>query len=57
MKDKPIQFLSDKVKIKIGHRVDGSAEVTFEVGEYMVEKILPIALLSDSILKVTIEKE
>lgn len=32
-------FNADKIKVKFGTRVDGSAVVEFEVGEYEVPKL------------------
>lgn len=54
---KNIEFIADKVKIKVGHRVDGSAEVTFEVGEHMVANILPLGVLSDCNLRIAVTKD
>ena len=50
-------FSADKVKIKTGHRVDGTAEITFEVGEYMVENILPLSLLNGKVLNVEVKED
>lgn len=51
-----IQFQSDKVTIKTG-RVDNSAIVSFEVGEYQLERIAPLISLRDQVLKITVEVE
>lgn len=50
-----IQFEADRVKVKTGHRVDNSGEITFMVGEYMLPKITPLTIIVDKILKVTVE--
>ena len=52
-----IQFESDQVKVKSGHKVDGSAEVTFVIGEYMVQNIVQLVTVKDKLLKVTVEVE
>lgn len=53
--DKPkIQFIADRVKVKTG-RVDNSADVTFEVGEYQLKEIKDLMDMLDKNLKVTVE--
>jgi hypothetical protein len=50
-----IAFEADTVKIKSGHKVDGSAEVCFIVGEYQVPNIVNLVPVKDKLLKVTVE--
>lgn len=57
MKEKTITFMSDKVKVKTGHRVDNSGEVTFIVGEYMLEKIKDLTTIIDKNLIITVKIE
>lgn len=52
-----IQFQSDQVKVKTGHKVDNSAEITFVVGEYMLEKIKEFVTLTDCVFNVSVEVE
>lgn len=52
-----IKFQSDQVKVKSGHKVDGSAEVTFVVGEYQVSNIVDLVTVKDKLLKVSVEVE
>ncbi len=53
--NKEIEIISDKVSVN-GPRIDGTYKVTFEVGEYMRDKIGDIIKLpTDNALKVTIE--
>jgi hypothetical protein len=54
---KKITFESDTVKVKSGHKVDGSAEVTFVIGEYQVKNIVDLVTIKDRILKVEVEVE
>ncbi len=49
-----IMFLSDKVTIKTG-RVDNSAIVSFEVGEYSLDDIAPLVSITDKVLRITVE--
>ena len=53
----PITFHADKVKVKTGHRVDNSGEVTFMVGEYQLENLKELISVVDADMKVTIEIE
>ena len=52
-----IKFESDQVKVKSGHKVDGSAEVTFVIGEYQVSNIVDLVTIKDKLLRVTVEVE
>ena len=56
MKDtqQKITFNSDKVKVKTG-RVDNSAVVEFEIGEYELENIKELVKIVHKNLKVTVE--
>lgn len=54
---KKITFQSDQVKVKSGHKVDGSAEVTFIIGEYQVENIVDLVTIKDKLLSVSVEVE
>ena len=49
-----IQFNSDRVTIKTG-RVDNSAIVSFEVGEYQVKNIKDLLGIVDKNLKITVD--
>jgi hypothetical protein len=49
-----IEFNSDKVTIRTG-RVDNSAIVSFEVGEYQLDNIKDLIGLVDKNLKITVE--
>ena len=49
-----IEFKSDKVTIRTG-RVDNSAIVSFEVGEYQLYNIKELIGLVDKNLKITVE--
>ena len=51
-----ITFQSDKVKIKTG-KVDNSATVEFEIGEYQLSNIKELVGLVDKIYTVTVETE
>lgn len=51
---KEIKFMSDKVKVKTG-RMDNSAIVEFEIGEYQLENIKELVGIVDKELKVTVE--
>lgn len=51
-----ITFQSDKVKIKTG-KVDNSATVEFEVGEYQLSNIKELVGLVDKVYSVTVETE
>ena len=50
-----IEFISDKVKVKTGN-VDNSAQVTFYVGEYQLDKIKDLVSMVDKNLKVKVEE-
>lgn len=50
-----IIFESDQVKVKSGHKVDNSAEVTFVVGEYQLQKIKALVGVIDANIRVTVE--
>lgn len=52
----PIQFQSDKVKVKTG-RVDNSATVEFSIGEYMLPYIKDLVGITDRVLTVTVDVE
>ena len=52
----PITFQLDKVTIKTG-RVDNSAVVSFEIGEYELDSIKELVTIRDAVLKVTVEGE
>lgn len=52
-----VEFTADKVQIETGKRVDNSGKVTLIVGEYMLKNILPLGLVIDQNIKVTIEIE
>jgi len=52
---KTITFESDQVKVKSGHKVDGSAEVTFVIGEYQVRNIVDLVTVKDKLLQVTVK--
>ena len=49
-----IEFNSDKVTIRTG-RVDNSAVVSFEVGEYQLSNIKELIGLVDKNLKISVE--
>lgn len=53
---KTVRFESDKVTVKTG-RVDNSAIVSFEIGEYQLDQIKDLVSVRDSVLKVTVEIE
>ena len=50
---KVIKFESDKVSVRTG-RVDNSAIISFEVGEFMLDKIKDLVSLRDIALKVVV---
>jgi hypothetical protein len=50
-----IKFESDQVKVKSGHRVDGSGEVTFMIGEYQLQNIVGLVTVKDQLLRITVE--
>lgn len=52
-----IQFESDQVKVKTGHKVDGSAEVAFVMGEYQLKNITELLTVRNKVIKVTVEVE
>lgn len=49
-----ITFTADKVKVKTGHRIDNSGEVTFIVGEYELDNIKDLVNVVDKEIKVDI---
>ena len=49
---KEFEFIADKVKLS-GPKVDGSWSVTFEVGEYQVEKLATLLTLKDKAIMVS----
>jgi hypothetical protein len=49
-----IKFIADKVKVKTG-RVDNSAVVEFEIGEYQLPNIKDLVGIVDKELKVGVE--
>jgi len=49
-----ITFMSDKVKVKTG-KVDNSAVVEFEIGEYQLSNIKELVGIVDKSLKVSVE--
>ena len=49
-----IEFNSDKVTIRTG-RVDNSAIVSFEVGEYELNNIMELIKIVDKNLKISVE--
>lgn len=51
-----IQFNSDKVSIRTG-KVDNSAIVSFEVGEYEVSKLKELIGIVDKNMKITVDIE
>lgn len=51
-----VEFMADKVTIKTG-RVDGSAIVSFEVGEYQLKNLKELVALVNKALKVTVDIE
>jgi hypothetical protein len=51
-----VKFIADKVKVKTG-RVDNSAVVEFEVGEYQLDKIKELVGVIGLNLKVTVQDE
>ena len=51
---KTITFNSDKVKVKTG-RVDNSAIVEFEIGEYELENIKELVNVVNKNLKIIVE--
>jgi hypothetical protein len=50
-----LTFQSDKVFLK-GPKADKSYQVTFEVGEYMLEKIAPLVMVHDAVLEITVRQ-
>jgi hypothetical protein len=51
-----VKFIADKVKVKTG-RVDNSATVEFEVGEYQLDKIKELVGIIDQNLTVVVQDE
>jgi hypothetical protein len=51
-----VKFIADKVKVKTG-RVDNSAVVEFEVGEYQLDKIKELVGIIDQNLTVVVQDE
>ncbi len=56
-----ITFQADKVKVKSGHRIDNSGEVTFLIGEYQLSQIKDLVTVVDKpmqvIVKITSDNE
>ena len=51
-----IDFIADKVLLR-GPKIDGSWVITFEVGEYMYQKIKDLPTLNGKNIKVVVENE
>ena len=51
---KIIEFTADKIKVRTGS-VDNGAVVSFDVGEYQVEKLKELIGIVDKELKVKVE--
>lgn len=49
---KEFEFIADKVKLS-GPKIDGSWQVSFEVGEYQAEKLIPLLTWKDKAIVVS----
>lgn len=52
-----VQFISDRVKVRTNWKIDNSATVEFEIGEYQAKNLKELIGVVDKELKVTVEYE